>query len=501
VAAASGTTRTRPTSALVAGAASLVVHAGLAVLILKTPLPAAQPQESWTTEVNFAGAGWNEYAESPKLATLPQATPPDAAPQPTESRDQPRDQSQPQPEPQSQPQPRERFVRPGIDESTSPDSPAWLGAAQATPHEAPLSQVDQAAQSMDPGLPGTPGTDAPDASESPTASQQPGSPPPAEAAGAPAGGSATPTPQAASKPPVEPAPLAATPPAPVAPQPAPIAPRQPTPQPEQQQPVQPAAQPAAGPIQTDRANPAPGDEFATPVTPAKPEPITPEPPTIEPPEPIIEPQPTPVEPTDVAKTEPTPIEPAPPEPAPVQPAPEAVQPEAVPVESVPASAPTPAASAEASPSTAAPGPATNVLGAPSNASSPASGEGGNLRMPGPRSDAESVAASRTVSMTFKPGQPLAGKGLRVRPAPLRLAHMTRMTASPRNPIILIKFNRRGIVTDVEFENNQGTGFPDVDAPLRDSIFRWTASGKVLQDLPTYDPDARVTLKLEYIFRE
>jgi hypothetical protein len=262
-------------------------------------------------------------------------------------------------------------------------------------------------------------------------------------------------------------------------------------------------QPAAGPVQTARVNPEPGDEFATPVQPtqqATPQPIEPpERPEPEPPEPeptieLAHEEPAPVE---LSRVEPAPIEPASLEPAPVEPQPDAPRPD--PATPATAAAPLPAAAGSSSDATI--GPATNVLGTASNAASPASGEGGNMRMPGPRSDAESVAASRTVSMTFKPGQPLAGKGLRVRPAPLRLSHMTRMTASPRNPIILIKFNRRGIVTDVEFENNQGTGFPDVDAPLRDSIFRWTATGKVLQELPTHDPDARVVLKLEYILRE
>lgn len=469
---------------MVAGAASLVLHAGVAVLILQTPLPAAQQQESWTTEVNFAGSGWNEYAETPTPATPP---PPRTEP-PPDAREADRELAQAQPAP-SQPRqpepppPRERMVRPGIDESTSPDSPAWLGAAQATPHEAPLSQVDQAAQSMDPGLPGEPGTVAPDASESPTASPQPGAAPPSTPAGAPAA-----QPASAAQPSAEPAPAPIAQAAPpIAPPPTPVMPTTP-----------PALQQlAAGPIQTDRINPAPGDEFATPVPPTQD--IKPQPTQVDPmPEPVAEPAAAETTPAELAKVEPPPVEPAPVEPAPVEPQPDARQPEPAAVDAPPALAPV---AAPVSPSDGVTGPATNVLGAPSNAASPAAGEGGNMRMPGPRSDAESVAASRTVSMTFKPGQPLAGKGLRVRPAPLRLSNLTRMTASPRNPIILIKFNRRGIVTDVDFENNQGTGFPDVDGPLRDSIFRWTATGKVLQDLPTHDPDARVVLKLEYIFRE
>lgn len=465
-----------------AGVASLIVHAGLAVLILKTPLPAASDRNSWTTEVNFAGEGWTEYAPSPTIANRPsnEPAPPANEPTPQRPQDSPPPDAQPAPTPPP-PLPKERFVRPGIDESTS-DSKAWLGAAQATPHEAPLSQVDQAAQSMDPGLPGAPGT--PHTADSPDA--------PSEPAGAQPQGSA-PQPQAAPAAPMPPAPAAPTNPPPVVttqavPQPA----AQPNPQPTT------TSQPSAGPVLSDATDPTPGDEFAVPLPPAqvpKPAIETPQP-TPETDTPQVDPaEPTPTPPPQPELTQPaseTPPEPAPVEPLPIQPAPT----EPAPTDATQAS---PAAPTETSTGAPLGNPAADVLGAPGTSTT--SGQGGNLRAPGPRSDAESVAASRTLSMTFKPGQPLAGKGLRVRPAPLRLAHMTRMTAAPRNPIILIKFNRRGIVTDVEFENNQGTGFPDVDAPLRDSIFRWTATGKVLHDLPTHDPDARVTLRLEYLFRE
>ncbi len=139
------------------------------------------------------------------------------------------------------------------------------------------------------------------------------------------------------------------------------------------------------------------------------------------------------------------------------------------------------------------------MGSPT--ATPATGKGGNIRMPGEKTDAESTASSREVSMTYRPGRPLAGPGIRVRPVSPRFSHTAKLTTSPRNPLILIKFNRKGIVTSVEFEKNQGTGYTDIDGPLRDSIFRWTASGKALLELPANDPTATVTMKLEYLLRE
>lgn len=130
-----------------------------------------------------------------------------------------------------------------------------------------------------------------------------------------------------------------------------------------------------------------------------------------------------------------------------------------------------------------------------------SGNGGNQRLPGELSDAESAATSKDDSVEYKPGKPLAGKGIRVRTVAARFAHTTQLTALPKNPRLTIKFNRMGRVVSVEFENKEGTGYADVDGPLRDSIFRWTASGKALTDLPTHDPQATVTMKIVYLFRD
>ena len=35
--------------------------------------------------------------------------------------------------------------------------------------------------------------------------------------------------------------------------------------------------------------------------------------------------------------------------------------------------------------------------------------------------------------------------------------------------------------------DNGTGYPDVDGPLLDAVYRWTASGEVLKKIPPGNP--------------
>jgi len=116
--------------------------------------------------------------------------------------------------------------------------------------------------------------------------------------------------------------------------------------------------------------------------------------------------------------------------------------------------------------------------------------------PGLKAQEESPAASIEGSMTFKPGEPLAGKGLRVFTVTPKYSITTRMTARPKNAIVLITFGRDGKVLKAVLK--QSTGYDDVDKPLVEAVYRWTAKGESLSKIPANDPTAGVTYAIKFL---
>lgn len=119
---------------------------------------------------------------------------------------------------------------------------------------------------------------------------------------------------------------------------------------------------------------------------------------------------------------------------------------------------------------------------------------------GEASDTESDASSTAGAIDYRPGKPLAGKGLKIRTVRPNWTTTTRLTALPRNPMVRVVFARDGRVLEAEFVG-PGTGYADVDAPLLHAIRRWTASGKELERLPADQPRAGVTMTFRVILRE
>ncbi len=448
---------------MLAAGASVVIHAGIAVTVLTAKLSAPPASDywnaapAWTTEIAFN----NEPQLKAQQPSAEQHVPAQKAQvQKAEAQNRSEPTAELAQRDLQPPEPKEIEVRPGIDNSTS-DSKDWIGSAIPTPHAAPKSSVNQAGQTMDPGNPGAPGATNPDqedASQPTTSAQTPqlASQQHANTSKKAASGVQTQQPQAqqeekhkAEQP--EKTQLDQT-------------------QPELNQPEK--SQPKLTSIELD--------DLGLPKQPDE----------------QIKKQselPNPIEvtkPKEVARDE----QDALPKPSILG----ALSPANQPVN---ADETTEEASdtAQAIPQQQTPPSSANATTAPATKST-ATGDGGNQKLPGEKTDAESAPSSIDNTFEYKPGRPLAGKGIRVRPVAARFSHTTQLTALPKNPRLIIKFNRVGRVVSVEFENKEGTGYPDVDAPLRDSIFRWTASGKALQDLPTYDPQATVTMKIEYILR-
>lgn len=120
---------------------------------------------------------------------------------------------------------------------------------------------------------------------------------------------------------------------------------------------------------------------------------------------------------------------------------------------------------------------------------------------GARDDRESDAASRTEIVDRRRlGQVIAARGLQLRTVRPQWGLTTLATASPRNPTLVIHFNRAGRVTRAGFIRGQGTGYVAVDEPLLNAVYQWTATGEELLRLPEGDTTATVTIELRIMLR-
>lgn len=101
----------------------------------------------------------------------------------------------------------------------------------------------------------------------------------------------------------------------------------------------------------------------------------------------------------------------------------------------------------------------------------------------PRADKESPPVSLTshpLDVKLQPGTVLVGKGVEIKTAVPRLSTVARYMI-PHNPRARIVFNREGEVISVTLLRS--TGYEAWDAPVLASLYRWRASGRLLQEHP------------------
>lgn len=111
------------------------------------------------------------------------------------------------------------------------------------------------------------------------------------------------------------------------------------------------------------------------------------------------------------------------------------------------------------------------------------------------SDRESVASAIKKAVTLeKWGQPLVARGLKVKTVRPKLSKYTQITASG-SPVIRIGFDRKGRARDVIVL--QSSGVPDVDRPVVDAAYQWTAEGQELEELRENPPET-VTIDVRVI---
>jgi len=497
-----------------ASVAALAVHAGIGTLA------------AWY------GAGIGaQVAPSERLVVYlpPPEQPEPVPPQPELPQPPPPPEARPEEPPPpvvSAPQP-PRVVL-GIDESKA-QSRNWQGFAEATEHQARKSEVEQPEIAPDPGAPAA--DQGPQAPPAPAA-QQPGpQPTPGQTSDTQTTSPRPPSPQAsprdvpaADSPALGPQPETGQQPGP--PRSAPASPK------PQEQPAPPIESPKPDPASLP---PPPKGEPDVPDAPTpepvKPEPRKPEPAKLEParleptkPEPSVSgaqlpaegmvvevPAPAlpaaragkpvrenerPREPAAAAADE-LPRERTLPEPAPPQPTTPVSPAEFVGPPLPPSGSPSPGQDAQ----TAAP--LSPPADRPAPASPPTAGGGAPAPASGSRpalkSESDASASALVEPIAVQPGKVIAAHGLRIRTVRPRFSTTTLITASPRDATVRLTFRKNGTVRKVEFLPGGNTGFPDVDRPLVDALYSWTAKGLELDKLPP-SPEASLALEFKILMR-
>ena len=205
--------------------------------------------------------------------------------------------------------------------------------------------------------------------------------------------------------------------------------------------------------------------------------------------------PAPSQPPVPAKPSPAPVAQTPPEPLPPAPTPPAEPIIAVRAEGPGAPLPEPHRAAESAPSAPAPEFEAPLPELPTLASSPAEGEAGL------ESDKEAAATALKQAVSVEPGKTVAAQGLDIKTRRPKWHITTRLLGQPRNPVVQVTFGRDGRVRHAAFlkadKRTLNTGDPDIDAPLIDAMYRWTASGEPLAKLPA-GADAGVTLTFRIV---
>lgn len=347
-------------------------------------------------------------------------------------------------------------------EHSDAQTDTWVGFQEATDHQAALSEVEQSALTPTPAG---------------------GQPTPASIA-------STPIPEASPQPDQPAEQLAENSDQPDVPPPEPTE----TPiDPQAEAPVKPPVEPPA-----ELPPDLPPVESPTPDSPLTDQPSAPETQAVEPiipaprPDPLLDvPSDMPLIPTLPPPPDPL-LESLPPE-IPV----EFIDPAillAAPIPPPAAQTPQPAAPEPASPTT----PQTPEPAAPSAASEPTPpGEGGLL--PGEKSPSESSASALAAPIDVRPGRVLAAQGLQITTVRPVFSTSVVALARPRSPTLVIEFGSDGRVRRARYVEGRSTGEPEVDRPLLDAIYRWTAAGEPLEHLSD-NPDDTVAITMRIILR-
>jgi hypothetical protein len=105
----------------------------------------------------------------------------------------------------------------------------------------------------------------------------------------------------------------------------------------------------------------------------------------------------------------------------------------------------------------------------------------------------------------KPNAPVVGEGLEIVTVRPRYTSAVRLSAVPKNPIVVMWFDATGKVSRAEFlrdgKRHYSSGIVGVDEPLMNAIYRWRAKGKRIDALDADDPKSLVEVSIKILFQK
>jgi hypothetical protein len=127
------------------------------------------------------------------------------------------------------------------------------------------------------------------------------------------------------------------------------------------------------------------------------------------------------------------------------------------------------------PKNAAPGSAGKGGG---EGNSPVPGTGGE----GSLSDLESPASAKieTLPADWKNGKLISARGVQLKTRRPLFDMLTQITTRGRPPIVSIWFNLEGTAVRASIDSSSGSA--DIDGPILDSLYRWRATGRQINEL-------------------
>jgi len=134
----------------------------------------------------------------------------------------------------------------------------------------------------------------------------------------------------------------------------------------------------------------------------------------------------------------------------------------------------------------------------SSSKSSLDGSGAEKGRPGAASTKDSDPFALEETLTIKPGEPAAPEGLQIETVAPEFNHLSVLTGRPKNPIIEVKFNAKGVVDSADFYKGFDTGRRDFDDPVLQCVHRWTIKGKRLDELRATNPRGHITVKVRMV---
>ena len=112
---------------------------------------------------------------------------------------------------------------------------------------------------------------------------------------------------------------------------------------------------------------------------------------------------------------------------------------------------------------------------------------------------ESDPTARSKPTEIRPGRPVAMPGVTIDTVAPKFTAVTRLTSSPRNPLVRLTFNVRGEVVTAEML--EASGDKNVDGPVLDALYQWRAKGDRLGEIRERDgADATFALDFRIVLR-